>query len=322
MEMDSQNVLIPGAGGAAGICTIKSLRMWKAFNGKIIATDVNKLSAGLYLADKGYTVPPADDSLFIQETTRIIREENIGIILPTSGFDIVPYSKHKKNFGKKGITVAMSDHDTIRICLNKLKLYYKLKDEFNMPFTTTPDMWTSSFPCIVKPIHGKGSRDVFVCYNYSDIEKILFNHKNMLAQEYLPGTEYTVDVLSDLEGNSLVAIPRERIEIRSGVSYKGRIVPNKTIEEVCLRLTEFLGIKGPSCVQVKYSCNGIPKIVEINPRIGGGTILTTYAGVNIPELVVKLSRGERIEIPKVAKVTMLRYYNEVILSGEDEPVIV
>ena len=45
----------------------------------------------------------------------------------------------------------------------------------------------------------------------------------MIIQEYLPGKEYTVDVLSDLDGNSLLAIPRERIEVKAGISSKGKI---------------------------------------------------------------------------------------------------
>ena len=74
MGLDKQNVLIPGAGGAAGIGAIKSLRMCK-FQGKIVSTDVDILSAGLYLAEKGYVVPPANDPLFLQEAMKIIEKE-------------------------------------------------------------------------------------------------------------------------------------------------------------------------------------------------------------------------------------------------------
>ena len=56
MGKNSPNVLIPGAGGAAGIGAIKSLKL-AHYSGKVIATDLNPLSAGLYLADRGYVVP-------------------------------------------------------------------------------------------------------------------------------------------------------------------------------------------------------------------------------------------------------------------------
>jgi len=136
----------------------------------------------------------------------------------------------------------------------------------------------------------------------------------MIIQEYLPGKEYTIDVLSDLEGNPLVAVPRERIEVKAGISVKGRIVIDKTIQAECLRMAGHLRIKGPSCIQMKRDGEEVPKIVEVNPRMGGSTILTTYAGVNFPELIIKMANTEKIEIPKLHEITMVRYYEEVILN--------
>lgn len=317
MELDKQNVLIPGAGGPTGIGAVKSLRMC-AFKGKIVATDSDVLSAGLYLADRGYVVPPANDSSFIQEAMKIIEKEQINIILSTSGFDIIPYSKNKKALEEKGIIVAMSDYEVIEDCLDKLKFYHKLKDKFNLPYTTTNPSRVNAFPCIVKPIWGKGSTNVFFCHSEKELEEILSKYDDMIIQEYLPGKEYSIDVLSDLEGNPLVAIPRERIEVRAGVSFKGQVVLDKVIQEECLQVTKFLGIKGPSCIQMKRDREGVPKIVEVNPRMGGSTILTTYAGVNFPELIIKIANAEKIEIPKVREMTMVRYYEEVILDETGE----
>ncbi len=313
MGLDKQNVLIPGAGGVAGTGAIKSLRLCQ-FPGKIIATDSDKLSAGLYLADKGYVVPTADSPSFLQEAMNIIEKEQIDIILPTSGFDITPYSKNKSGLENKGIAVAMSDYPVIESCLDKMKFYHKLKSKFNLPYTTTNPSEIRAFPCIAKPILGKGSRDVFICHDEKELDETLSKHNKFIVQEYLPGKEYTIDVLSDLAGNPLAAIARERIEIRAGISYKAKIVLDKALQEECLRVAEFLGIKGPSCIQMKCDKEGMPKIIEVNPRLGGSTILTTYAGVNLPELIIKMANGERIEIPKIKKITMVRYYEEVILS--------
>ena len=108
--MDKQNVLIPGAGGAAGIGAIKSLRMCD-FQGKIVSTDADILSAGLYLADESYVLPLATNPSFLQEAMKIIEKEHMDIILPTSGFDIVPYSKNKK------VLVSSINYDTASLGL-------------------------------------------------------------------------------------------------------------------------------------------------------------------------------------------------------------
>ena len=311
--MVKQNVLIPGAGGAAAIGAIRSLRMC-GFGGKMVATDANELSAGLYLADRGYVVPPADSPDFMAEAMKVIEKEKIDIILPTSGFDIVPYSKNKKTLIDKGITVFMSDYEVIENCMDKLKFSYKLKSRFNLPDTTTDPMQVNNFPCLVKPIRGKGSRDVFLCQNEGDLQYIFARYPNMLIQEYLPGKEYTIDILSDLDGKALCVIPREDIEVKAGITTKGRIVLDKKIQEECTRLVEYLGLKGASGAQMKCDKDGIPRITELNPRMCGATIMTTYAGVNLPELMVKMANGEKVTIPPIKELTMVRYYEEVMLT--------
>ncbi len=316
--MHKQNVLIPGAGGATGIGAIKSLRMCK-FKGKIVSTDSDILSAGLYLADKGYVVPPANDPSFFQEARNIIEKEQIDIILPTSGFDIVPYSKNKKVLEDEGVIPVISDYEVIETCLNKEKFFYKIKDKFNLPYTTTNPS-EIVFPCITKPIFGKGSKNVFICHDENELDTILSKYNDMIIQEYLPGKEYTIDVLSDLDGNALVAIPRERIEVKAGISFKGKIILDKTIQEECLRIAEYLRIKGPSCMQMKCDKEGVAKMMEINPRMGGGTIMATYAGVNFPECIVRMVNAEEVEIPEIKEITMVRYYEEVIIDEKGKVV--
>jgi len=43
-----------------------------------------------------------------------------------------------------------------------------------------------------------------------------------LAQEFLPGDEYSIDVLADPAGTVLAAVPRSRLKVDSGISVAGR----------------------------------------------------------------------------------------------------
>jgi len=315
MGNDTPNVLIPGAGGAAGIGAIKSLRL-AHYSGKIISTDINPLSAGLHLADHGYVVPAADDSEFFTSVIKIMRENNIEIILPTSGFDIVPYSQNKEKLRNIGVIAVISDYNVIESCIDKLKFYDLLKNHFKLPFTSSEIYEFDSFPCIIKPICGKGSKNVFFCNNPEELIQIASKYDGMLVQEYLPGVEYSIDVMSDLEGHALFAIPRERIEVKSGICSKGRIVNNKQLIQIAMDLTNYLGLIGPSCVQMKLDGQGIPKIVEVNPRMGGATIIATYAGVNFPKIIIDLVKGEKIMLPTFREVTVVRYYEDIVLDDD------
>lgn len=311
-----ENILIPGAGGFAAINAIKSLRKIN-FNGKIITTDSNPLSAGFYLSDYYYVLPRIDDVHFINKAYEVIYKEKIDLILPTSGFDIIPYSKHKNELEKNGVSCFFSDYDTIELCDNKYKFYEKIKNDFPTPKYSLSRDEVFEFPVFVKPIKGKGSRNVYLCNSKSELEFVIKKYPEMLVCEYLPGKEYTIDVLSDMNGVPICAIPRERIETKDGISFKGKVEKNIKMQNLCLSLAKYIGIKGPSCMQMKQDKKGEFKFLEINPRMGGGTIMATLAGVNIPYLILKLYNKIMIEPQDVDfnEITVLRYYEEIILRN-------
>ena len=311
--MDKFNVLVPGAGGPAGINTIKSLRL-VSFKGKIISTDSNYLSAGFFLSDLYYVIPRYDDKFFIDSLLRIIKEQNIKVLMPSSGFDIYGYSDNYNLIRDYGAIPIVSRRKVLEICRDKLLSYQFLSKKFPFAFTTEYPEKINTFPIIAKPRFGKGSSNIILIENELELEFIMRKFGNMIFQEYLPGTEYTVDVLSDLTEKPIMAIPRIRIDTKAGISVKGKIVRNSMIENLCKNTAEMLGIRGPSCIQLKESNNGELKIIEINPRFGGGTIFTTLAGANFPAMLLELvSNNNNLVIPEVTEITVLRYFEEIVL---------
>jgi carbamoyl-phosphate synthase large subunit len=312
--MDKLNVLIPGAGGPAGINTIKSLRI-TSFEGKIVSTDSNPLSAGFFLSDLYYVIPEYKNEFFIDNLLRIIKEQNIKVLMPSSGFDIYEYSNNYDLIRDNGAIPIVSRKKVLEICRDKLWSYQFLSKKFPFVFTTEYPEKIDTFPIIAKPRFGKGSNNIILIENRFELEYVIRKYKNMVFQEYLPGTEYTVDVLSDLSEKPIMAIPRIRIDTKAGISVKGRIKRNSIIENQCKSIAETLGIRGPSCIQLKESKNGELKIIEINPRFGGGTIFTTLAGANFPAMLLELinNNNNKLIIPKVSEITVLRYFEEIVL---------
>jgi carbamoyl-phosphate synthase large subunit len=310
--MDKFNVLIPGAGGPAGINTIKSLRII-SFKGKIVSTDSNHLSAGFFLSDLYYVIPRYDSEFFIDNLLRIIKEQNINVLMPSSGFDIYGYSDNYNIIKECGAIPIVSKRKVLEICRDKLLSYQFLSRKFPFAFTTEYPEKIDTFPIIAKPRFGKGSNNIIMIENKLDLEFVMRKFENMIFQEYLPGTEYTVDVLSDLTEKSIMAIPRIRIDTKAGISVKGKIVRNSMIESLCKNTVDTLGIRGPSCIQLKESKNGELKIIEINPRFGGGTIFTTLAGANFPAMLLELVSNNNLIIPEVSEITVVRYFEEIVL---------
>jgi carbamoyl-phosphate synthase large subunit len=307
-------ILVPGAAAPAGINAIKSLRMG-GFQGKIVATDSSYLSPGFFMCEVNEVIPEADNQSFIDRLNEIVEKYGVNLLLPTSGFDIYPYSEFRDQLIKRGAFPVVSDMDSLVTCKDKMLTYERLKSNFDLPFTTIDPTEISSFPVMAKPRYGKGSRDIMRLDNTDDIGYVTSKMKDLIFQEFLPGTEYTIDVLSDLDKKAILAVPRIRIQTKAGISTKGRILKNRRIEEECKQIADFIGIRGPCCIQMKEDANGIIKLVEINPRMGGGTIFTALAGANFPMMLIDMVEHKQVKVPEVNEITVIRYYEEIVIRA-------
>jgi carbamoyl-phosphate synthase large subunit len=284
------------------------------FKGKILSTDSNTLSAGFYLSDYNEVIPEAENSNYLDILLQIIEKYKIDILMPSSGYDIFPFSEHKDKLKQKGAIPVISDREVLEICRDKILTYNHLKKLFNLPFTTEQKEEINEFPIIAKPRYGKGSRNIIKINDSKELEYISSKYSGMIYQEFLPGDEFTIDILSDMDSNPLISVPRIRLQTRGGISTKGKIILDKQLIDESFKIVKFLNIVGPCCMQVKKDKNNNFKLVEINPRLGGGTIFTTLAGANFPKMIIDIIEGKKIKIPKISEITILRYFEEIILD--------
>ena len=313
----TSTVLVPGAAGPAGINTIKSLKM-AGFGGKILATDSSSLSAGFFMADINEIIPQADEHSFLDRLFQIVKMYQVEVLMPSSGSDIYPYSENRKQLAEMGAEAIVSDRDKLEICRDKMLTFQTLSNKFILPFTTAESNRIDTFPVLAKPRFGKGSRGIVKIDDESDLKYIISKRDDLVFQEYLPGTEYTVDVLSDLNGKPMIAVPRIRMQTKAGISTKGRVLRDPALEMDCMKIAELVGIRGPCCMQMKESAEGRLKLIEINPRMGGGTIFTSLAGANFPAMLLDMIEGRQVSLPVISEITVIRYFEEFVLRSEEE----
>ena len=307
-------VLVPGASAPAAINTIKSLKMVN-YPVKIISSDTNPISAGFYLSDAHEVLPEVENQSYTTRLFEIISKYNIGILMPSSGYDIYNFSRNKVELLERGAVAVVSDEDVMEKCRDKMKTFTFLSQKFASPYTTVDPNKIIEFPLIAKPRFGKGSKGVVKIDNDEDLKYVQSKNDNLIFQEYLPGTEYTIDVLSDLVGEPIIAVPRIRLQTKAGISTIGKIVKNDSISETSKSIAKYLKIIGPCCIQMKESKEGILKVVEVNPRLGGGTIFTALAGANFPSMILDMVKGKKIEPPVISEITVVRYFEEIVVEN-------
>lgn len=132
----------------------------------------------------------------------------------------------------------------------------------------------------------------------------------LMVMELLPEDEVSIDCLADSEGKLIVAIPRRKA---TGRIYELEDVPE--LMEIANKVADKCKIPYVFNIQVKYN-KGIPKLLEINPRMSGGLFITCLSGVNMPYLAVKTIMGKSFEQP-IPKLGIKASYLElpVLMKG-------
>jgi len=337
-------VLITGGGapGAPGI--IKSLRQVKERKIKIIGVDARKDAVGSVLADEFSTIPLATEKDYIPSLLKISKKFKVDVILPLNTEELITLAKNKDLFEKQGVKISISSPESLEIANNKYLLMKTMKSDIPVPeFYLVKDLnsfkkavselgYPKNKVCFKPPI-SRGQRGFRILDSEINRLDLLLNQKptsivtileeiipvlekaktfpELLVMEYLPGKEFSVDVLAD-KGKSLIVIPRTRDYIKMGISFEGTLVNNKRIVKYSKKIVKKLGLQGNIGFQFKEDKKGVPKLIECNPRLQGTVVINTFAGVNLVYLAVKLALGEKIKIPKVRWGTkMIRYWEEV-----------
>ncbi|MGB3206622.1 MAG: ATP-grasp domain-containing protein [Crinalium sp.] len=314
-------VLVTGMNSVTAISIVKGLRQQAELLLHIVGTDTNLKNeiAGSSFCDQFYTVPKAVEDNYISQLVDICVAENVKIIFPVVDIELEIIATNIEVFRNQGIQVWLSNLETIQTCNNKYQTYkFFLDHKFATPQTWLPEEITGReadfpYPLIVKPIDGRSSIDVFCVEDVAALQQALKKVNQPIIQEYLEGKEFTIDVVADEDSRILAVVPRERIEIKAGISYKGRTVKDQQLIEKATDIAQKLQIKGACNIQCRVKDN-LVKFFEVNPRFSGTLPLTIAAGVNSPLLLVKLALGQNLEkeyFDFKEGLYMARYWQEV-----------
>ena len=161
--------------------------------------------------------------------------------------------------------------------------------------------------------------NVYIGYDeFLQIAKDADYFPELLLMEFLPGEEFSVDVMVD-NGKCHAVIPRSRDKIKMGISFVGTTVEDEEIIKYSKQLVESLNLNGNIGLQFKRDINGIPKIIESNPRVQGTIVLCTASGYNMVYNSVKAALGEELINYKISWNTkMIRYWDEIFINNSGE----
>lgn len=306
---------------------------------RIIGADMNKDDTILQMADACYQVPRADSPGYVDRLLDICRAEKVDIILPIMSAELEALAERKSDFDALGVRISLSSRDNLRVANDKLKLFdamrargiptpdYAAVHSMNELHTALARLDHPNKPVVVKVTNSSGSRgtrildakfsafDIFMkekpssYYMTLPAFEAMFSPENpmptLLAMEYLPGHEYSVDLVAD-NGEVLCGACRRGLNVQTSIILDAVIEDRPDILRQCAQVVKALKLDGCIGFDIKERADGTPCIMECNPRATAGVSAFFYAGLNLPYLCVKHLLGEPLPLPRIAYGTVVR----------------
>lgn len=281
-------------------------------------------------------------------------QNNIHVFVPRK--ENVLISQNIKMFEEIGVKVLVCPiGDLMNMMDDKAAMYRSLEDlekegQFIVPIPSYrivndaegfkqayEELSKDNMKLCIKPIVGEGASGFRIIDNDADTIPFIFNtassqkisydtaykilqtqkhFPDLMVLEYLDGYEYSIDCLARADGTLLVALPRKK-----GNGRIREIEYNEELIEIAEKMAQQYKIPFVFNIQVKYK-DGIPKLLEINPRMSGGLHISCLSDINIPYYAVKLLLGGQVETlhPKYG-VKATHIEQPVILSSIEDSVV-
>jgi carbamoyl-phosphate synthase large subunit len=320
-------ILVSSAGSMPAVGVIKALKGQQEYPCDVVAVDMDPMSIGFHLSDSYHVVPPASSADYIPALLSICRNEKVDVLFPIMDEELLAVAIAKSEIEEAGTKVVTNSPQTVRVCRDKWLTYQNcVSHGIGVPRTALSVDSTRfegfGFPLIIKPRTGRGTIGVQRIDDAVHLKCLLNPDEGTIVQEFITGQEYTIDVLCNLSGELLSAVPKARLQVKAGMQVKGRTVRDSRLTEFARRVHAAFDLTPRANVQCILNDSGC-YLVEVNPKFSTSLPLTVAAGVNLPLLLVRMLKGEALK-PADGEfrdgVTMLRCWQEVFVTAPGQDV--
>ncbi|MDR1791384.1 MAG: ATP-grasp domain-containing protein [Propionibacteriaceae bacterium] len=291
------NVLVFPCGSEIGLEIHAALKYAKGVKlvGLSSLPDHGKYVYRHYVEVESYVTDPD----FLPQLRQVVAEQQIDFIFPA--LDTVIKELGTKTAAELGgATMIGSGPETSVITRHKSKTYAALQgvDDGFLPKLFQPGAARKSdLPIFLKPDVGQGSKGTFLARTLNEVDRKLQLHPGLIAVEYLPGAEYTVDCFTDRHRQLRFVGQRTRDRVRNGISVNSTAVPTEPrVREIAEKINSALQLRGQWFFQLKQDAHGKLKLMEVAPRVAGTMNVYRNRGVNFALLSLLDAQGIDVEI--------------------------
>lgn len=276
-------------------------------SGDVYVLDHDPYAAAAVAAD-GYRHMPAFSSAeYPQRLAEVIDELAPDLFISLNDYELIALSQGlSEQIRSRGVVVPVLDAAAHRAVADKLEMSRVLRTA-GIPTPTTvllsdapavQRLIASSSALIVKDRWGSGSsglrrftRDEALRWVSS--QRSLMHQKQasgldeLIMQPAVEGAEHGIDIVTPPQGGEVKGVlARRKLGMRNGETSCAISVDSEPFQETATAVATLLGTQGIVDVDVMLTSDGVPYVIDINPRFGGGYPFSHLAGANVPHFLV------------------------------------
>ncbi len=315
----AMNVLLTCAGRRC--FTLRAFKQALNNCGRVLACDATREAPALQIADRGFVVPSVDADNYVDALLTICRDQRVRLLIPALEPELPLLAAHRARFLEIGTLPLVSSPEIVATCYDKVETAKFLERCGLIAPRTYVELEAVrqalargeiTFPLVVKPRWGVSSIGLAIAEDDEEL-RLAFNTTEkqigrsflaqvsatapgrcVLIQQRLSGEEYGLDIVNDLNGRHVCTFVKRKLKMRAGQTDRAVTVKDKKIEKLGQLIGEQLGHVGILDCDV-FASDERYRVIDLNPRIGGGYPFSHVAGANVPAALIAWINGEEAD---------------------------
>lgn len=280
--------------------------------GRVIVADADRYAAAQAFADEFIVAPRISESIYTDWLKDVLTSRAISLAISVNDFELSEWSRLDGADASLAPLIRLPA-DTQHVVEDKLSMAERYAHAgIHTPKTQLAGSLFSA-ECrdqvVVKGRFGSGSRGLALATAETLATAIARAQRQVtdragrvpandsealemvVVQPRIQGQEFGLDVINNLAGEHVTVLARRKVAMRGGETDHAVAVDPEPFREIGRRIAGLIRHRGLIDVDVIVDEEGRARVIDLNPRFGGGYPFSHVAGAHIPAAYVAWALG-------------------------------